>query len=268
MKTMKKVFSLTVIVLAFLAFTSMDKSNAQTTYNVQSKAPYISASLKPIIAKYRNENYVGAMLDLEALLKKEKKNTAAKYYLALCYTKLGYRAEAENIYNEIVRLNDNITLVHYSQRALNCIGNPDGEGCSAKPKEITPLEEPDDMTKFIQSGQRIHPSALDQITRERMERKIQEDAAKKQDLNLQSQAPTNEEIMAAINTLAKVGINPLQNQFASLNMMNNQYPYLNPAFLYSNAQGNSNADISKMMLYSQLNNQFSGQFGTQGYFGL
>lgn len=266
MKTMKKVFSLTVIVLAFLAFTSTDKLNAQT-YTVQSKAPYISASLKPIIAKYRNENYVGAMLDLEELLKKEKKNTAAKYYLALCYTKLGYRAEAENIYNEIVRLNDNITLVHYSQRALNCIGNPEGEGCSAKPKEVTPLEEPDDMTKFIRSGQKIHPSALDQITKERMERKIQEDSAKK-NLNLQSQAPTNEEIMAAINTLAKVGINPLQNQFASLNMMNNQYPYLNPALLYSSTQGNSNADISKMMLYSQLNNQFSSQFGLQGYYGL
>ncbi len=41
--------------------------------------------------------------------------------------------------------------------------------------EEDPEEELDDITKFIRSGKTIHPSAMDKITRERMESKIQAD---------------------------------------------------------------------------------------------
>ena len=74
------------------------------------------------------------------------------------------------------------------------------------------------------SGKRIHPAAMDRITRERMERKMveeeyirtqkQQEAAQKGELHSYN-APTNEEIASALNTLSKIGINPY-NQFNPL----------------------------------------------------
>ena len=99
---MKKTLSL--FIATIMAIGLLNAHRAFATYNVVPKAPKISESLKPIILKYRNENYVGAMIDLEELVKKEKNNTYAKYYLALCYTRLGYREEAQILYNEVADL--------------------------------------------------------------------------------------------------------------------------------------------------------------------
>ena len=58
---MKKTLSLFVATVMAIGLLNADKAFA--TYNVVPKAPKISESLKPIILKYRNENYIGAMVD-------------------------------------------------------------------------------------------------------------------------------------------------------------------------------------------------------------
>ena len=105
-----------------------------------------------------------------------------------------------------------------------------------------------------------------------MERRIQqEEYLKKQqekdNANLKSDnsTPTKEEIMAAINTLSKIGLNPYsQNNLATnqlLGLLNNQNQYSQFGFLNQNqinplllqTQGMSQ-DAAKMLLYSQLTN--------------
>lgn len=261
---MKKTFL--IILSLSLAIGFISAKTQAATQNVKPKTPYISQSMKPVIAKYRQQNYIGSLQDLIKIMDKEPNNTLAKYYAALSYTQLGKQSEAQTLYQEVIDKNDNETLVYYSQKALNCIGNPNNEMCKPKQQE---QKEVDEITKFIQSGQQIHPAAMDRITRERMERKLQESEYQRkqqnQNNNLKSDAamPTNEEILAALNTLSKIGLNPYNQTQAYINPMMqagqfNQFGYfpntnLNP---YTALLGNNtNPDFTKMFLYNQMTNQ-------------
>ena len=254
--------------------------------NIPVKQPVASKSMLPAIAKYKQGNYVGAMVDLKEVLEKEENNTYAKYYLALCYTQLGYKGEAQKLYREIAEKGDNFSLRYYSKKAATCIDNPLDEVC-LPPKKVRPPEiaegengenkEVDDITKFIQSGKQIHPNAMDKITRDRMERKLQADAySKKQaeeakngkaaddaDTTKSSSAamPTNEEIVAALDVLSKVGLNPLTqlNKYSYIPVdpysqfeYNNQYDPM-----YNLMLSNGSLDSTKMMMFAQMAQQNS-----------
>jgi len=235
------------------------------------KAPVISAGLKPIIAKYKKENYVSAIQDLQELIEKEPNNTYAKYYLALCYTRLGYKEEARAAYEEVIAKNDNLTLVYYSTRANICLATPENEIC--RPPKATPYEEAqmDELERFIESGQKIHPSAQDRITRERMERKLQADdyRKKQQEQNLSynfTNRPTDEEIIAAVNTLSKVGLAPIYNQ-EIYNLANANLNGIIPTkgfYPFNAMQGNffngNDNNLMSALLYSQLNQNLANQY--------
>lgn len=243
-----------------------------TTYNVTPKAPKVSESLKPIVVKYRAKNYTGAMQDLEELVKKEKNNTYAKYYLALCYTRLGYKDEAKILYQEVINKDENLSLSHYSQKALDCLDDPSSDICrpvSLRNQENKEEEQPSDIDLFIMSGRKIHPNAQDRITKEKMDRKLEEQEYIRKKLKeeeeragLQTSAvPTNEEIATALNTLSKIGMNPY-NQFNPLAQAQqfNQFGMINP-YMMNNTNSNnmygaflngSNPNIAQMFLYSQM----------------
>lgn len=272
---MKKTFSVIFACIAILGFINTNKAFANANYVVP-KAPVVTASLKPSIEKYKQGNYIGAMQDLEELVKKEKASSLAKYYLALCYTRLGYKEEAQTLYKEVVKKDDNLALTHYSQRALDCLDDPQSEKC--QPPKPTPQEEEelDDISKFIRSGKKIHPAAMDRITKERMERRLQESEyirkqqeEEQQQNRLKSDAsmPTNEEIAAALNTLSKIGINPFeQNQIGqqtafNTNFLNQPLNQINPMALLNNGNmygalnSNQNPDVAKMLLFNSINGQ-------------
>ena len=243
---------------------------AAPMYNITPKAPQVSANMKPIIAKYRQEDYIGAMQDLEDLVKIEKNNTYAKYYLALCYTRLGYREEAQTLYKEVIYKDDNMALSHYSKRALSCLDDPNNEMCLPPKQKLSEEEaaELDDITLFINSGKKIHPAAMDKITRERMKIKIEQDERKRaaeeekrramEENQLQSynSQPTNEEIASALNTLSKIGMNPYNQQNAMLQAMQyNQYGMLNNNMFNPMLNNNMSPEIAKMFLYNQMSQQ-------------
>ena len=272
-KTILAVFTCLLISGVFGA-----QANASTNYIVP-KAPYVSPTLRPCIAKYKQGNYTGAMQDLEILVQKEKNNTLAKYYLALCYTRLGYKSEAETLYKEVVKKDDNLALTHYSQRALDCLDNPNSAKCQPSKPSQKEEEELDDISRFIRSGRKIHPAAMDRITKERMERKLQEsEYLRKQQESAQGQLkseadiPTNEEIASALNTLAKVGINPLAQNQTALNayglnnsgLLNAPLNQINPMMYMNNNNNNlynamlnrnQNPEITKMILFNSTTGQ-------------
>ena len=156
-------------------------------YNkVPIRQPVVTKNMAPAVQKYKNGDYLGAMVDLKNLVEtKEPKNTYAKYYLALCYTQLGYKSEATEYYQEVVNDNSSYSLSYYAKRGLTCIDNPNDDVCKPPKKASIPTEpmneeeeyqsDTDDITTFIRSGKQIHPAALDKITKERMERKLQAD---------------------------------------------------------------------------------------------
>ena len=258
---MKKILSLLVIGALTLGMYA-----SAATHSVTPKAPKMTATMKPIIAKYKRGDYAGSMQDLEELLKVEKNNTYAKYYLALCYTRLGFKDDATKVYKEVVDKNDSLVLSYYSQRALDCLENPDSATCKPKKAQEEKPEELTDMDIFIKSGKQIHPAAMDRITKERMERKIMEEeylrTQQQQSMNLdgqlKSQAPTNEEIASALNTLSKIGMNPYT-QFNPLAQVQqyNQYGMLgmNNPMMYGALLNNNNPEVARMLLYNQMSQQ-------------
>ncbi len=262
-------------------------------YNkVPIKQPVMTKGMMPAVQKYKAGNYVGAMLDLEKLIQtSEPDNYYAKYYLALCYTQLGYKNLAQDLFKNITESN-NYALTYYSQQALTCIDNPNNEIC-LPPKKVTAPKFPeestalaandshenagsdeekqkeaanDEISKFIRSGVKINPHAMDLINNERMKRKIQEDEYKRKQLEEEkanqdasktsyAQTPTNEEIVAALDVLSKVGLNPFTqlNSFGyapyNISQMNYRNSY-NP--MLDLMLSNGNMDASQIMTLTQM----------------
>ena len=173
-------------------------------YNkVPIKQPVVTQSMKPGVAMYNQGNYLGAMLEFEKVVSKEPNNIYALYYYAVCCMQLGRIKDAEMLFNLIITTIDvqgatNISsngfyaLKKYSEAAKVCIESH-GVVCTLPktktvhaPEIIEPtqidLVPPDEITQFIRSGKKISPKALDKITNERMQRKIQADIYAQQQL--------------------------------------------------------------------------------------
>ncbi len=289
---MNKIVSLLIALAITVSITGF--CTAEAANRKSSKSSGIPANVRPYVAKYRAGNYIGAMQDLEEFIKVNENNSYAKYYLALCYTRLGYKNKAHGLYDEISHDTQYPAIAFYSQRAAVCLDNPADPRCNPPKLPDAKQKEVDDITAFLQSGRMIHPSAMDKITRDRMERRIQnEEYLKRQEEmnqqfgdensdfdgnnansqqpnpNSKASIPTNEEIVYALDTLSKAGINPydinslnrqlLQTGGRDMLGLNNINDYSNAFFANSN-----NPDLAQMILYSQLTNQ--NNFGQ--YIGL
>ncbi len=268
---MKKYY-LSIALSLSIAFSVLTHpSDAATVRNryIVPKIPAPTQEVKENIEKYKAGNYVGAMIGLEDIVKKDLKNELALYYLALSYTKLGYNEEAMKVYGDLSLKAKNDVIKYYSGKASVCLQNPEGEECInyGKPpvQEETEQEgekqEPTDIEKFILSGKKIHPAAMDAITKERMERRLQEEQYKRMqqqnegvplDIQSYNSRPTNEEIVAALDTLSKIGLNPFDQRVNNLNYLNNFQNPLISGLDYQNA--------ANLFLYSQMNQNYGSQF--------
>ncbi len=251
---MKKMIMLIFAAIAISTLTNSYQVQANAETNANIKAPSASPALRACIKEYRKENYIGALQGLRAIVKQNKNDFYAKYYMALCYTQLGYKKQAEDLYKQVSDNSKNLALIHYSKLAVTCLNNPTSAECSAAPAVEGEQKQEvvvDDMTQFIQSGKQFHPSVTDRITNERMKREVEKKEYEKKQLDQlksQGEAPTNEEIAAALNTLSKIGFNPFQyqNQQSLLGLNSNEDLY-NAMF-----SKNLNPETAKMLLYTQM----------------
>lgn len=276
---MKKVtlFLLSLIAMSTIAGSSYAETKYTYTY-VTPKAPQITASLKPSIQKYNEGNYTGALLDLKALTEKEKNNAYAKYYLGLTYMQLGYSEEATQAFKEVIEKGGNATLTYYSERAVMCIAVPTQEVCNP-PKYVSTnrnkktafvddeneqaignevKKEESDIDKFIRSGKKIHPAAMDLIIKQRMEIKLQQDEYNNKQNEqlgpLSYNRPTEEEIAHALDTLSRIGINPFEEGYM-LSSIHHGFNYADSFDTIPLNYGNKNPDIAQMLLYNQISQQ-------------
>lgn len=270
---MKKQILNIVLSLLFIAGCT---SSIQAATTITAKEPYLSPKMRPIVAIYKRGDYTGTVSEINNLLKTEPLNTYAYYYKALAYTNLGMKDKAEASYRAVLELNSNAALSYYSRKALACLADPSGEACVAfdnakniKKPDVDLSMPDDDITKFIKSGKMIHPAAADAITKERMERKIQEDEylRKQREMNADedlSALPTKEEVANAYDVLRRAGLNA-QNGLQynpQYSLAFNDPQILNAILLngnnpdaYSSLLNNSmpnNNEVARMMLLNQM----------------
>lgn len=283
---LKLFFYIVMVILISGIQVSAQDENTDTIYkyrynSIPIKQPKISKAMQPAVIKYRRGDYLGAMLDLEKVYEKNPDDLYAEYYLALCYTQLGYKDKAIGHYKTIVESNESFPLARYSQMALICIDNPDNEFCLPPKKNEAPKttkdgkpivqeEDNSDIGQFIRSGKKIHPAAMDQIINERMQRKIQSDLYLQQQMQNENQQngssgrhhtsnaiesdkkaqaiPDSNEIVAALDVLTRAGLNPM----LQLN------PNNNPVALPISALSAYNADINygNPLLNTILSNRY------------
>lgn len=230
---------------------------------------YLSPHVKQAVTKYRSGNYVGAIQDCQNAIKKNPDDMVAQYYMAISYVKIGDKGAAQAAYKAITDKSDNEALVEFAKRGNLCITSP--EKCNPASKE------PDELDKFIQSGQflsnelqkKIRDQELknikDQINRGNMPDLKEYPAVNKSDA-ADDAYPTDKQIADAVRVLAKVGLNPLGNvnpammqdqDMMQLNMLlgfngNNNQNYMNMMPYMMSSPQNMNPEVLQAMMMSQM----------------
>lgn len=236
-----------------------------TAIQLASFADNVSDStIRVLVNKYKAGNYIGCVQFSEEILKNNPTNIFALYYKGLAYSQLGKKDEAIEALEKVQTLNTNPQLTKYAKTGIACINKT--EECKA--------EETNDLDTFIKSNKFYDKSVQSEVNKKRLDR-IRENindelSPKKSEANAM---PTNDEIANAVKTLAKVGINPMANQMATMyqnpemmqmNMLlgnNNQNNSMNMLpLLLMNQNGNQkiSPEIIQTMMMSQMNPEFAG----------
>ncbi len=209
---MKKIIILMFVALVLGVFTvaraaTKDVKKTAEAMGIYTEEKAYDSFWKPVIEQYNKGNYLGVVPILQKRVEGEvygESGDLERYYLAMCYHNMGYTTNAKMMYMQIIEKNNDPKLVFYSQKAMACLDDPKSQLCTGKmpAPELTDIERAqqdrikqleaqlkdmdsqmhpvqnvqadDDITRFIKSKQKIHPAAMDRITTERMERKLQE----------------------------------------------------------------------------------------------
>lgn len=191
---------------------------------------YPNATMKSAIAKYKNTNYTGCIQELYSILKKDKNNSMAYYYLAMAYIKVGKKDQAQAAYTRVINLNRNDILVDYSIRGIDClngapscvggsdaggddmdkfISSPYGNGFSNEVNTEWRKKQLQYIQNKINKGGTLTPDEL-----KRFNELNKSEAGSTEKLALadngskkNSEMPSNDEIINALNVLKRAGLN-------------------------------------------------------------
>lgn len=192
---------------------------------------YPNATLKSAVTKYKNNNYTGCIQELYSILKKDKNNSTAYYYLAMSYIKVGKKDQAQAAYTKVINLNRNDILVDYSIKGIDCLnGAPSCVGGSSSGDQ-------DDLDKFISApygngfseqvntewkkkqlkyiqnkinkGGTLTPEELQKFNELNKSETIKTEKLAFADNGSKknSEMPSNDEIIDALNVLKRAGLN-------------------------------------------------------------
>ena len=215
---------------------------------------YPDATLKSAVAKYQHGNYSGCLQEMISLTKIDPMNPIVYYYLGMAYTQVGNKDQAVKAYESVIKLNSEKTLTQYALRGRDCLVG--GPTCSADETS----EEDKKMEEFVNApygngfsdeiNEEIRQKELDEIQetinqKRNLEREDVERIQKfdsKGEISTENKVAevTNEDILAAIETLKKAGVTVSVNPYQSM-PMNDEYSQLSMLF------GNNNNNNNSMM---------------------
>jgi hypothetical protein len=233
---------------------------------------YPNANMKSIIAKYKSNNITGCLQETFSYVNKNPHDSAGYYYMALAYIKAGQVEKAQEAYDKAIEENSNTMIVSYASRGKACLSG-DAEKCNPQSASQDGSES-DDLDKFIYAdyGNGLSPE-LNREIRDKKLKKLQEeinrgsvytpsnirdfDRSKGNSTGWAadiSETPSNEEILEAIDTLKRAGLQ-LNVESSPSNQTDMQKVMSDPDVMSRNAEfaqlnmllGNNNNNNSGMM---------------------
>lgn len=269
------------------------------------KTTSASSPVKIAIKKYKMRNYTGCLQDCQAIVQRDPSNALAYYYMAMSYAQAGMKDAAVNSYARVLALNPNPRLLEYATTGRRCIETPD----KCHPAD-TSQQDQSALDKFIASPtvdglsssvrKGVQQRSLEAIKNEiNSDKEIDSYDLKKLNQNEEpvlksdkiandtsvspqnshEQAPTNDEIVAALKVLKRAGLadysqtamsNPYaqaasyQNpEQAQLNMLmsadgksqnNDAMMNMLPFMLAQNKNANGNNNYSPQMMQAVIMN--------------
>ena len=225
-----------------------------------------NSNLASAIRLYKAGNYSQSYELLHKITAKDPGNAVACYYLAMTSVQIGKKEEAIENYSKVITLAPNSKLGDYATKGKVCIETPDK--CNA------PVDEGSAFDKFVRStfGSGFSTEAKNEYEKKKIENMMRE-MNRKDDLtpnrfkefkDYSSQAPSNDEIVAALRVLQSAGISVntgvsgmgYNSDLSFINgNQNNNYEMLN--MLLGNRNSSS---LSPQVIQSLLTSQMSAGF--------
>ena len=225
-------------------------------YAVEAKTaatPAVNSAIK----LYKIGNYSESYTSLTNIVKKDPSNALAYYYLAMASAQMGRREEALENYNKVLLLSPDGQLGNYARKGVICINEPE------KCHEDIDVSDDTAEDRFIKSsfGSGFSEKAKSHYERHRIENLMREMNVKddvspqkfKDYKDFSSEAPTNDEIVAALRVLQRAG---LGNSISDLSMITGAQ-YANDYAVLNMLNGKNDSSLNHQMIQSLLTNQMS-----------
>lgn len=249
---------------------------------------YPTPNLNNAVNSYKKRNYTGCLQELFALVKKQPNNAKAYYYMGMAFTHLGDRDAATLAYEKVILLNSNQVLVDFANKGRDCIIG--GPACHPVEEVIEDLGPMDPLDEFINApyGNGFSPELNSEIRKKELEniqntinRKPQLsptdiEKIKKFDSNktenitgeklaLAESQPSNDDIVSALDTLKRAGMNVSIQPTTLPAMTGYQNPQMNEvSMMLGNNQNNNNSnDMMNMLPYMMQSGQNGNNMNPQ-----
>ena len=254
--------SMKKVLLVFISIMICGLTIGTASAKYKATSPELASAIKMYKAKDYSQSYV----KLTQIVEQDPSNSLAYYYLGMSAAQLGHKEEAIENYSKVINLSPNGRVGLYAKRGKRCLENP--ENCHETVQETNELDKfiyGKYGTGFSDDALKIHERERIQEIRREMNRNPNIEPQKfKEYKDFSSEVPTNDEIVNALRTLQKAGLNTPFNggynqDYALLTgnyNNNNEYEMLN--MLLGNRNGSPNIDpqLIRSMLSSQMSSGF------------
>ena len=105
-----------------------------------SESVYCPQVVKSAISKYKAQDYVGCIQDLEDYSDEDPSNVVAYYYTGIAYMQIGMKDKAIEAFHKVATINSVPLLSSYAIQATNCM-NMNIVNCAYKKYSKTEIEE-------------------------------------------------------------------------------------------------------------------------------
>ncbi len=213
------------------------------------------------IKMYKSQNYALCYKTLKDVTEKDPSNALAYYYLAMSAAQMGKREEAIENYTKVLSLSPGGQLYKYADKGRNCLTSP--ERCHED-------ENVDEFDEFVKKpyGSGFSEAARSDYEKHKIENLMRE-MNRKNDIEPQkfknykdfsSEAPTNDEIVAALRVLQRAGLSSTVlggSNMSELSMLTGGNQNNNDMLLNMLTGRNSDSALSPQVIQSLLTNQMS-----------
>lgn len=246
------------------------------------KSFYPNATINSAIAKYKQGDYSGCLQQLISVNKKDAYNPLVLYYLGMTYTQIGWWQQAVNAYEAVMNMNANETLTRYATKGRDClvggptcyeeqgngvkiendldwfVNSPYGNGLSDDINKQLKEQKLRTIEKQIKRKDVLEDRDIDDI-QQFDKNKSEADIDNEKIAMADSKEVSNEDVLAAIETLKKAGVTVSVNPYPNAMPMNDEYAQLS-MMLGGNNYNNNN---SMMNMLPMLMTQNKGQIDPQ-----